>query len=99
MKMTEVRESRNLLFALETVSAGIFKLHYYRKNQNDLTLNDLLELSDFLSIAASEEQAAFEDFLEMEARDVADDEREWRNFATTGNPDISPEDAYKYENL
>lgn len=95
--MRTTRTSKWRLFQLEEKSAGSFVLHDLRGNEIELTLNGLVELVDLLSEAAQEELAAFEKFLEMEYSDWSQNEREWRNFATTGDPNVSPEQYYKSE--
>ncbi len=96
----EIKESQHRLFTLETVAAGEFVLGCnHQAGEIKLILDSLTELAHFLSEIAEEEQAAFQEYLEMEYSDYQKDTQQWRNFTTTGDPDVSPEEMYKYENI
>jgi hypothetical protein len=92
-----MRKSKSKLFEMETLSAGLFVLRDLRGNSLELTLNKLVELSEMLTEAAEYEENQFNEFLELEYQEYQKQHDEWRNFATTGDPDISPEQLYGSE--
>lgn len=69
--------------------------HYYYT----VTLDDLVRIwhktNKLPSQAARDYYAAVTQAEETDAREAARIAREWRNYATTGDPDVSPEDYYR----
>lgn len=84
--------SKNGLYTLE--GETWWTLADNRGNAFELTLSQLTELADFLAECSREENEAFQNFLDLEQPAWEKNAQEWRNFTTTGDPNISPERYY-----
>lgn len=87
-----VQSSQDSMFKFDETT---MILSDWRGNEFQLSLATLVELVEFITPICEEHQQSFSEFLEAEYKDWAEDARQWRNFAETGDPDVSSEDYYK----
>jgi len=86
-------KSRWKLFTI-TGEGGSYELSDNRGNRIRLTNESLAQLTALLVDVNQKVQEGFQEFLDSESREWERIRREERNFATTGDPDVSPEELY-----
>jgi len=93
--MDTVHSKSRLFYIAE--DEGVYWLHDLRGNRIPLTRDKLQDVTSLLVDVTVDVVMGYREYEEAERAEVERIRTAWRNFQTTGDPDTSPEELYKYE--